>query len=118
MNIQDLLKVATQQGASDLHLVVGSPPMLRIGADLMPVPGEDKSPGPIMIEEMFRSISTERHREHFSNKHEADFAYSVPGLGRFRVNAAMQRNTVNLSVRCLPNAIPPMETLGVPELCK
>ncbi|OGO01332.1 MAG: type IV pili twitching motility protein PilT, partial [Chloroflexi bacterium RBG_13_52_14] len=118
MNIQDLLKVATQQEASDLHLLVGSPPMLRIGADLVPFPGEEKSPGPVMMEEMFRAISSERQRERFNDKHEADFAYSVPGLGRFRVNASMQRNTLALSIRCLPNVIPPMETLGVPEICK
>ncbi len=118
MNIQDLLKVATQQGASDLHIMVGSPPMLRIGADLIAVPGETQSPGPYLIEEMFRSISTDRHREIFNQKREADFAYSVPGLGRFRVNAAMQRNSITLSIRCLPNDIPSIEILGVPEICK
>jgi twitching motility protein PilT len=117
-SIHDLLKIATEQGASDLHLLVGSPPMIRIGAELLPVPGEEKSLGPATMEDMFRSISNERQREAFSDKHEADFAYSVSGLGRFRVNVSMQRNTLALSIRCLPSEVPTIDVLGIPEICK
>ena len=88
--IDELLKLMLDKGASDLHLKVPSPPVLRIDGVL--IPQEDMSPAtPKDIEMVFEYITTQRQRETFYREMELDFAYSLPGLARFRVNALKQR---------------------------
>jgi twitching motility protein PilT len=69
------------------------------------------------IEELFNEITTAKQKETFLNEMELDFAYSIPGLARFRVNAMWQRGTISLAFRSVPCEIPTMEDLGLPAIC-
>src|SRR5581483_11025253 len=90
MNINDLLKIAVERKASDLHLKVGSHPVIRVDGDLLPL-GELKR---LMQEDtiaMAFSMMNARQKQRFKEELELDIAYSVPGLGRFRCNVFQQR---------------------------
>jgi twitching motility protein PilT len=117
MNIDDLLRLVVEREASDLHLKVGSPPVLRIYGELVPL---DDLPNltPKDMQEFFAQVTTEEQKEEFTRELELDFAYSVSGLARFRVNAALQRGTITLAFRRIFWTIPTIEELGLPEVCK
>jgi len=117
MNIDDLLRIVVERGASDLHLKVGSPPVLRINGKLIRY-GEPLGLTPKEIAEAFEHVTAKGQREGFAKKSELDFAYSVHGLARFRVNAALQRGTISLVFRQVNWRIPALEELGLPEMCK
>ncbi len=116
MNIDELLKAAMQWGASDVHLAVPATPMFRMQHQIVPAGEEPLTPGAMW--EIFEVMTTDRQRAIFNKDLELDFAYSISGMGRFRVNASMQRGSVALTIRCLPVRIPTIEELGLPELCK
>ena len=85
MELDELLKLMVDKGASDLHLTVPSPPVLRIDGVL--IPQEDLPPLTAKdIQLALEQISTQEQRLAFDRERELDFAYSVPGLARFRVN--------------------------------
>jgi twitching motility protein PilT len=110
MNINDLLKIAVERKASDLHLKVGSHPVIRIDGDLAPLPELKR----LMQEDtiaMAFSIMNARQKQRFKEELEIDIAYSVPGLGRFRCNVFQQRGAVGLVLRVIPARI-----LGIREL--
>ena len=117
MEIDELLKLMTDKGASDLHLTVPSPPVLRINGVL--VVQEDLPPvTPKDVEIVFESVTTPEQRVTFLRELELDFAYSVPGLARFRVNVLRQRGTISLAFRLVPFIIPTIDELGLPQLFK
>ncbi len=116
MDIDELLRVAMHWGASDVHLVVPACPVLRLYHELVPMGDEPLSP--LAIKEAFESITLEKQREVFYRELELDFAYSISGVGRFRVNASMQRGSVALAVRCLPVSVPTIDELLLPDICK
>ena len=117
MSIDDLLRIVVEREASDLHLKADSPPVLRINGELAPY-GDPLGLTPEEIREAFEHVTTEQQREDFARELELDFAYSVPGLARFRVNAALQRGTISLAFRQVYWRIPTIEELGLPEVCK
>jgi len=113
----ELLKLVVDKGATDLHLKVPSPPVLRIDGVL--IPQEDLPPLTAKdIEVIFEQITTQEQRAAFSREWELDFAYSVPGLARFRVNALQQRGTMSLAFRLVPFKVPSIDKLGLPQICK
>ncbi len=117
MDINELLKKAYSMGASDLHIKVGSPPIVRLYGDLRPIEDIER----ISLEEALKiafSVMSPVQREAFKKEHELDFAYSVPGLGRFRCNAFYQRGAVGLVFRVIPMKIPTFEELNLPEVLK
>ncbi len=115
--VDELLKLMVGKGASDLHLTVPSPPVLRIDGVLMPQ--EDWLPLAAKdIEFAFEKISTQEQRAAFSKEWELDFAYSVPGLARFRVSVLQQRGTMSLAFRLVPSNVPSVDELGLPQICK
>ena len=117
MEVDELLRLAVQASASDLHLTVSSPPVLRVDGIL--IPQEDSSPlTPEDIELVFEQVATQEQRHAFSREHELDFAYAVPGLARFRVNALQQRGTMSLAFRRVPFETPSIDKLGLPQICK
>ncbi len=116
MDIDELLRVAMQREASDVHLAVPACPMLRICNELIPV--TDAVLTPMSVKEVFESVTSERQQETFYGELELDFAYSISGVGRFRVNASLQRGSIALSFRCLPLRIPTIDELGLPDICK
>jgi len=115
MNINDLLKIAVERKASDLHLKVGSHPVIRIDGDLVPL-GELKR---LMQEDtiaMAFSIMNARQKQRFKEELELDIAYSVPGLGRFRCNVFQQRGAVGLVLRVIPARIQSIRELMLPPV--
>jgi twitching motility protein PilT len=114
---RQILELVVSEGATDLHVKVPSPPVLRIDSELViqeewpPFTAED-------IEGIFEQITTQEQREAFSREHELDFAYSVSGLARFRVNVLRQRGTMSLAFRRVPSSVPSVDELGLPQVCK
>lgn len=117
MEINDLLKIAVTQNASDLHIKVGSPPILRIAGELTPLLSEKRITQEDAMKIAFTILSPGQ-REVFKKKNEIDVAYSVPGLGRFRCNVFLQRGTIGIVFRIIPIRIPSFEELNLPEVLK
>ncbi|MDA8106908.1 MAG: type IV pilus twitching motility protein PilT, partial [Nitrospiraceae bacterium] len=116
MEINDLLKTAHSMGASDVHLKVGSQPILRVDGELTPMEGNRLSQEETL--KIAFSVMSPGQRETFKKKNDIDLAYSVPGLGRFRCNVFIQRGTIGLVFRVIPMRIPTVEELLLPEVIK
>ncbi|MFZ3138270.1 MAG: type IV pilus twitching motility protein PilT [Thermodesulfovibrionales bacterium] len=117
MDINELLKKASALQASDLHIKVGSPPVLRIFGELIPLTSEKR----LAHEDAMKialAVMTPGQAEIFKKKNDMDLAYSVPGLGRYRCNVFMQRGTVGLVFRVIPVKIPTIDELYLPEVIK
>ena len=117
MHVNDLLKIATERKASDLHLKVGSHPVIRINGRLTPLSEMNRLTQEDTIAMAF-SIMSGRQKQKFKDHFEIDLAYSVPGLGRFRVNVFQQRGTVGLVLRVIPAKILTVEDLVLPPVLK
>lgn len=117
IDTQGLLTQLVELGASDLHLKAGSPPVLRVSGVL-----QAQNEYPVMtsasMESAFFDVTTEDQRLQFVKEYSLDFAYSLPGLARFRVSAIRQRGSLSLAFRHVPHQIPSMDKLGLPEACK
>lgn len=112
--IDGLVSRLTEEGGSDLHLKVGSPPMVRERGLLNALKGHEAL-RPEDTEEVLREILPENLWEEFEREGEADFSYSVSGRGRFRVNAFRQRGSVSIVMRFIPFGVPNIEELDLPE---
>ena len=115
MNINDLLKLAVERKASDVHLKVGSHPMIRIDGGLQPMQEIKR----LMQEDtisMGFSIMNARQKQRFKEELDIDLAYSVPGLGRFRCNIFQQRGAVGLVLRVIPARIKTVRELNLPPV--
>jgi twitching motility protein PilT len=115
MNVNDLLKIGVERKASDLHLKVGSHPVLRIDGELVPLVELKR----LMQEDtiaMAFSMMNARQKQRFKDEFEIDIAYSVPGLGRFRCNIFQQRGTVGLVLRVIPGRILSIRELILPQV--
>ena len=117
MHVNDLLKIAVDSGASDLHLKVGSYPMMRVRGVLTPA-NEDKKLDHEDVVAMGAAVMSTTQRQKFKESQEVDLAYSVPGLGRFRCNIFQQRGTVGLVLRVIPMQIRTVDELGLPQILK
>lgn len=115
LNINDILKISVERRASDLHLKVGSPPVLRIDGRLMPMVEHKRLTQEDVVKLAF-SMMSQPQKDKFKAKNEADFAYGVPGLGRFRVNVFMQRGTVGIVMRAIPTKMASIEELNMPSV--
>ncbi|MFQ5657954.1 MAG: type IV pilus twitching motility protein PilT [Candidatus Methylomirabilales bacterium] len=115
MDLRELLKTAVDRKASDLHIKVGSPPVIRIDNRLTPLSEKPR----LSQEETMRmvlSVMNNSQREHFKEKREIDLAYSVPGLGRFRVNIFQQRSTIGMVMRIIPMKVLTIQDLNMPPV--
>ena len=117
MNVNDLLKIAVEAGASDLHLKVGSFPMIRVRGQLLAAT-EDKRLDHEDLVAMSAAIMSTSQRQRFKDTQDVDIAYGVPGLGRFRCNIFQQRGTVGLVLRVIPTRIRTIDELGLPQVLK
>src|SRR5438093_12840606 len=115
MHVNDLLKIAVESGASDLHVKVGGFPMMRVRGKLMPAT-EDKRLDHEDVVAMSAAVMSTAQRQKFKESQEVDLAYSVPGLGRFRCNNLQQRGTVGLVLRVIPMQIRSIVELGLPPV--
>jgi len=115
LHINDLLKICADRGASDLHLKVGSHPVIRVDGRLLPLTEQKR----LMQEDtiaMAFSIMSARQKQKFKDNFELDMAYSVPGLGRFRCSVFQQRGTVGLVLRVIPVKILTIRDLLLPPV--
>ncbi len=117
MNIDDLLRLVAEREASDLHLLAGSPPVLRVDGKLVPL-DESLRLTSKELREALEHVTDKDQREEFARELELDFAYGIHGVARFRVNVALQKGTISLAFRRLYWMIPTIEELGLPEVCK
>ena len=116
MEIDSILEDAVKAGASDVHITVASPAIMRVNGKLIRMSEEKLFP-----EDTHRIVSqmiTAEQLKTFEHKGELDFSYSTPGLGRFRVNIYKQRNSYCMALRVVALRIPSMEELGLPEILK
>jgi len=102
-------------GGSDLHLKAGNRPLIRVDGVLRDADPSAPALEPHETEEALHQLIPSSRITEFEERHEADFAYSVPGLGRFRVNAFRQRGAISLILRVVPSAVPTVAELGLPE---
>ena len=113
----DLFTHMVKIGASDLHLGVGTPPAVRIDGKILRIPGLDALTEE-QTREHARSLMNEEQSARFAKKRDLDFAYSIPGVGRFRVNAMTRRGSTALVARHIPHEIPSPAQLGLPAVCR
>jgi twitching motility protein PilT len=113
MEFIDILRLAVKQGASDVHLVIGKPPMARVNGEVLELPGFEV----LTAEESKRliySILYDEQKQKFEEHLELDCSFSVSGLARFRVNVLMQRAGVEAVLRIISSKIPDPDTLRLP----
>jgi twitching motility protein PilT len=115
IKIDDLLVTATAHFASDLHLKVGSFPVMRIGGELCPI-AEAPRLSPEDTLDMAFSIMSNRQKQKLKEFSEVDIAYSVSGLGRFRANIFQQRGSVSIVLRVIPDQTKNSSSLGLPPV--
>ena len=115
--LDELLKQMVAEGASDLHLCAHHRPRWRINGDMQEVT-DGLVLGTQQVFELIKPVLTERHRDEFVNTSDADFAYMVPELARFRVNMYRDHNGVGAAFRQIPSQILTIEQLGLPEVVK
>lgn len=116
-HVDDLLRHMIDIGGSDLHITVGSPPGIRVRGEVAPVEGQSVLT-PKDTQEMLLSLLSEEQRRRFETELELDFAYSIPGLSRFRTNVFQQRNSMGAVFRVIPLKIPTIEELQLPRVCR
>ena len=114
--IDSLLRAGFEYKASDIHLTVGVPPIMRINGELKRYSKEVLRP--VDTEGMAKAIVPQEMWDYFQEKGELDFSYGIPGLSRFRINAYLQRSCVALAIRIVPTQIPTMEELKLPPILK
>src|SRR3954467_13961014 len=112
-DFSDILIEVVKQKASDLHLTAGAPPMIRQKGSLVPLPGMPKLT-PTDTREIIYAILNSSQRQRLETDWQIDFAYSVPGHGRFRVNSYFQRSAVGAALRLIPADIHSIDDLGLP----
>jgi len=115
VRLDSYLRVLAETGGSDLHVKVGSPARIRVDGVLRRIPGEE-SLTPEDTAGMAEAIMRDDVRERFSRSADVDFAYSLPGVGRFRANAFRQRGSVALIFRLVRSSSATFDELGLPEV--
>jgi len=116
LQVEDLLRMMVERGASDLHLKAGTPPMLRVDGELVPALKEVLSAD--ALKQMLSGILTDQQKAEFVADKELDMAYSLPGLSRFRVNIYLQRGTWGAAFRVIPARPFSIDELKLPLILK
>src|SRR6185369_4110993 len=109
-----LLQTAVQRGASDLLLARGAAPTLRLHGDLVPLGSEPLTPD--ILETLCCDVLSAEQRERLNAHKDVDFGFSVPELGRFRLNVHCQRQSFAAAIRYIPDRIPAWDALGLPPI--
>ncbi len=114
VSMSDLLILMHEKGASDLHLSVGSPPMLRVDGDLAPTSYEKLTAESCQV--LVFSLLTEAQRQKYEATNELDLAFGFKGLGRLRMNIYRQRGAIGAAIRSIPSNFRSFEELGMPSV--
>ena len=117
MDINQLLKHAIDQGASDVHLKVGNFPVVRVNGKLKPLNTDLRLDHEALVT-MAATIMSANQRQRFKDAQELDLAYSVAGLGRFRCNVFQQRGTIGIVLRVIPMGVRTFDALDLPPVLR
>jgi twitching motility protein PilT len=115
INIKELLTKTIKEGASDLHIVVGAPPIIRLHGDLEPLPGYPRLKSE-ETQELIYSVMNEEQVAEFEAEKECDMSFGIDGLSRFRLNVYRDRGSVVAAFRAIPFEIMTFEDLGLPRV--
>ncbi len=115
IDLSSILNIAIKGRASDVHLKAGVPPILRINGSLVPIKNHERL-APDEVARTALRIMNDAQKETFKNAHQVDMAYSIPGLGRFRVNVFQQRGATGVVFRVIPMKIQNLEELNLPKV--
>ena len=115
MGIQEILEDALKRGASDIHLMVGVYPTLRIDGKLVPLTGAG-NPTPENIERLVLSLCSPEQKELLMTNKEIDFSFALGQVARFRVNAFYQKGYLSAALRLIPSRIPTLDELHLPKV--
>ena len=115
-HIDDILRMAVERKASDIHITVGLPPIVRLDGEIMPLPYQRLTDADTrrLVYETF----SDEQLQKFEQTHECDFGYGVKGLARFRFNVYMQRGSVAGALRAIPTKIPSFTELNLPPIVR
>jgi twitching motility protein PilT len=118
MEMNDLLEILMKKGGSDLHILAGLAPAIRLHGELVPLEGHDRM-SPEVVEGLVYSMLDGDQKQRFEHdpewRYELDFAHGVPGVGRFRFNVHRQRGSIGVVARALASEIPDLDSLGLPS---
>ncbi len=117
MDIDSLLKFTVEIGASDLHLRAGSPPIYRVHGKLVPASDQEPLTADATMK-AFEHVSDDGTRQRFAASRDLDFSYTLPEAARYRVNASVQRGSISLAFRRVAVAVPSIDDLELPAICK
>jgi twitching motility protein PilT len=112
--IDELLREVVEAGASDLHLKVGSPPIIRVDGELSEL--DEPICSPEDTKDYAASLMSEKQIRRFSETNEIDFAYSGPNIGRFRINVYRQRGSISIALRQVVTTVPSFAELNLPPV--
>jgi twitching motility protein PilT len=112
--LHSLLKTAVDRGASDIHLVTGQRPTLRLNTVITPMEAPVLTPDDALA--LLKAMASAEQLDRLEKVKDADFSYAVPGLGRFRVNAHWQRRSVGIAMRLIQDTLRNFEQLGLPKV--
>ncbi|KUO78657.1 MAG: type IV pili twitching motility protein PilT [Desulfosporosinus sp. BRH_c37] len=113
-SLEELLHMAEEKKASDIHLTIESPPVLRINGSLVQLQLDKLSQADLEL--FVSSLMNDQQAKRFAEMGELDMSYSLPGVGRYRVNVFRQRGSISVVIRLIPFVIPSPETLGLPPV--
>ncbi|MBL0926868.1 MAG: PilT/PilU family type 4a pilus ATPase [Phycisphaerales bacterium] len=114
MDIDQILRTAAQHDASDIHIVAGHPPVMRVHTVMTPMDAPVVTPEAAL--NIVRHMASKEALANFEKTKDSDFSYAVQGLGRYRVNAHMQRGVVGIAMRAVKSKVPPLAKLSMPEV--
>jgi twitching motility protein PilT len=115
IDLSSILNLAVKENASDVHLKAGLPPILRVHGDLVPIKNHARL-APEEVGKAAMRLMNDGQKETFKKIHQVDIAYSIPGLGRFRVNIFQQRGAAGIVLRVIPMVIKSFEELNLPTV--
>lgn len=116
MDITQLLEFSVQQGASDLHLSVGQPPIIRIDGDIQRIDAPEFEAE--QLQRLIYDVMSDEQRRGFESELEADFSFELPSIARFRANVFMQSRGIGAVFRTIPSKVLTLDDLNAPEIFK
>lgn len=114
MQLADILRTAYEHDASDIHIVSGHPPMMRVHTVMTPMDYPILTPE--ACESALDEMIGEQQKQAFQEQRDLDFSYEIPDIGRYRVNAHLQRGTIGMALRAIKTKVPPLSDLNLPEV--
>lgn len=114
IDMAELLRTMTEKGASDLHITVGAPPMLRIDGSILPTPYPPLTAE--ICQHLIYSLLSDAHKQRFESMNELDVSFNIRNIGRVRMNVFKQRTAIGAALRSIPQKIQALEELGLPPI--